>query len=143
MVEGIDFFVPEIDFEVVESDNLKEWVEMIAKKHGYALRQLHYIFVSDKEILKLNQDYLEHDFYTDILTFPFHPDGSKDLIGDIYISVDRVKDNANELGESFIDELHRVMIHGLLHMTGFDDTTPERKKEMRKAENFALALRMF
>lgn len=143
MAEGIDFFVPEIDFEIIEPVTLKEWVVMIAKKHGYSLRQLHYIFVSDKEILKLNQDYLEHDFYTDILTFPFHPDGSKDLIGDIYISVDRVKENAEELDESFIDELHRVMIHGLLHMTGFDDTTPERKEEMRKAENFALALRMF
>jgi len=143
MDSGISFFVEDIEFELGEPDLVRQWVEMTADKYGHTIRQLDFIFCSDLYLLKLNKDYLDHDDYTDILTFPYHDSGAKELIGDIYISVERVGENAVNLKESFVDELHRVMIHGVLHMVGFDDKTMDLKLEMRKAENVALSLRMF
>lgn len=143
MDSPINFFVEDIDFELVEPDLVRQWVEMTADKYGYTIRQLDFIFCSDLYLLKLNKDYLNHDDYTDILTFPYHESNSKEIIGDIYISIERVAENAPNLNQSFVDELHRVMIHGVLHMVGFDDKEMKLKLEMRKAEDLALSMRMF
>lgn len=143
MDSPVNFFVEEIDFEVVEPEDLSFWVKMIAEKYGFSIRQLDYIFCSDLYLLKLNRDYLGHEDYTDILTFPYEDAKKKEIFGDIYISIERVKENAENLNQTFIDELHRVMIHGLLHMVGFDDHDVHDRIEMRKAEDLALSLRMF
>lgn len=143
MESPIGFFVEDIDFELVEPELVQQWVDMTADKYGYTIQQLDFIFCSDLYLLKLNRDYLNHDDYTDILTFPYHESAAKAIIGDIYISIERVRENAVNLNQSFVDELHRVMIHGVLHMVGFDDKDMTLKLEMRKAEDLALSLRMF
>lgn len=140
---GVNFFVEDLEFEVTESDSLKQWIGYIANRHGFGIRQLDFIFCSDSYLLNLNKRYLSHDEFTDILTFPYHDADTKELIGDIYISVERVQDNAKLLNVNFVDELHRVMIHGLLHMVGFDDKDVDARLVMRKQENLALSLRMF
>lgn len=119
-----------------------EWVEMVAQKHRQKVQQLTYVFADDDYILYLNKKYLRHDYFTDILTFDYSVPG-EGLHVDIFISVDRVRENACRFQCSFIDELHRVMIHGLLHTLGFDDHTEEQRAEMRRQEDLALALRMF
>jgi probable rRNA maturation factor len=143
MTDPIGFCSEETDFVIGESDLVRVWVNQIVRKYKHRIQQVDYIFCSDEFLLKINQDYLKHDFYTDIITFPFHLTGSKDLHADIYISIDRVKENAETHKVSFIDELHRVMIHGILHMVGFSDKDDKSTIEMRKAENLALSLRMF
>lgn len=143
MQENIHFFSEDVEFTPAEEGELRNWLAMVSGKYGYKIHQLDYIFCSDEYLLKLNKRYLEHDDYTDILTFPYHVEGSKDLMSDIYISVDRVKENAESEGINFVDELHRVMIHGLLHMTGFNDKDKSSAADMRKAEDLALSLRMF
>ena len=97
------------------------------------------IFCSDNYILDVNQKYLQHDYFTDIITFDYC-EGDK-LSGDLFISVDTVKDNAVEYGTEFQDELNRVMVHGLLHLIGYDDHSEEDIKEMRAKENYYLSLR--
>jgi rRNA maturation RNase YbeY len=139
----INFYIEDCDFELTEEAHIRNWLIQITHKYKYVPKQLDFIFCSDEYLLKLNQTYLNHDDYTDILTFPYHPENSRELIGDIYISVDRVKENALLHKVNFIDELHRVMIHGVLHMVGFDDKTQEKQEKMRQAEDLALALRMF
>jgi rRNA maturation RNase YbeY len=113
-----------------------QWLETIAGEHGYRLGDLNYIFCSDEHLLKINQDFLQHDTYTDIITFDYVV--AKLISGDIYISTERVQENADELEQSFDRELRRVMIHGLLHLIGYGDKTEEEKKEMRMAEDKAL-----
>ena len=118
--------------------------EITAKKlediHTLAL-SINYIFTSDQYLLDINKQYLNHDYLTDIITF--NNSTSNNLLeADIFISIERVKDNAKALQVQFIDELHRVMIHGILHLLGFDDKTEHDKAEMRKKENHYLALRL-
>ena len=92
-----------------------------------------YIFCSDEELLNINKQHLDHDFYTDIITFQYQ--GRPEVSGDIYISVDRVRDNAETYKQPFKDELRRVMIHGILHLLGFEDATAKDKQDMRKRES--------
>lgn len=143
MAHPIQFFHEEIDFEPKNSDQLRTWITGIASQFKAEIEGLNYIFCSDDYLLSLNQQYLEHDYYTDILTFPYSPAGSLNLISDIYISIDRVEENAQSLHADFEDELHRVMIHGLLHLLGFDDHGSENEKRMRQLEEEALAKRSF
>lgn len=134
----IIFFNENTDFTLEEEQLVREWLSLVAKDCHFNIGVLNYIFTDDNTLLKVNKKFLEHDYLTDIITF----DNSQgnEVNGDIYISVERVKDNASGLDKSFEDELHRVIVHGLLHLTGKKDDTSERKKEMRSAENKYLSL---
>lgn len=143
MESPIEFLTEDIDFDVDYPDMISLWVSMIADRYGYKLHSLSVVFCSDAYLLELNKTHLNHDYFTDIITFPYHAEGSHELVADLFISVDRVRENARELKGNFIDELHRVIIHGVLHLVGFDDKEPAKKTKMRRAEDLALSLRMF
>ncbi|AXE19459.1 rRNA maturation RNase YbeY [Runella rosea] len=133
----IQFFIEDVDFKVPQPRKTKSWLQSIIKAEGFTLNQLNYIFCSDEYLLNVNRQYLEHDFYTDIITF----DNSEEeavVEGDIFISIDRVKDNAQELNKPFEEELLRVLAHGILHLVGYDDHEDEQEHEMRAKEDFYL-----
>jgi probable rRNA maturation factor len=143
MDSGIEFFSEVTDFELVEAENVKSWLQDVVISHGKRIQGLTYIFVDDEELAEMNESILQHDTYTDILTFPLHDDGSENLMGDVFISVDRVRENSVLFNTGFENELYRVMVHGLLHLVGFDDLDDDSEAEMRAAEDFALSLRRF
>jgi probable rRNA maturation factor len=136
------FFQDTSSFKIPFPRKTSAWIQAAVKKEKHKLTELNFIFCSDKELLKINQEYLNHDTYTDIITFD-NSDGSGRIEGDIFISIERVTDNANKLKTKFQDELNRVMIHGVLHLLGFSDKTDANKKEMRKKEDVYLSLRDF
>lgn len=113
---------------------LKKHIESLFRREGKELAQLNYIFCSDGELLKINRQYLGHDYYTDIITFDLS-ESMSETIGEIYISVDRVKDNAGKLGESVNTELARVIFHGALHLCGHKDKSKADKALMRRKED--------
>lgn len=127
----------ETGFKVEEEKAWKEWIESAVKKEGFETGDINYIFCDDEYLLKMNNDYLEHDYYTDVIGFQYS--SGKKISGDIFISVDRVKENAviNQIG--FEKELARVMIHGILHFMEYDDNTDEASDQMKKAEDKHLA----
>ena len=135
----------DIRFSLANKRLVSRWLNTVAGNASKKTGELNYIFCSDPYLLKINKQYLGHDYYTDIITFDFSEDyeieGKGDRIsGDIYISIDTVRHNAEQYGEGFDRELHRVIVHGLLHLIGFDDVTPELQKEMTVQENKALDL---
>ena len=113
---------------------LKSFIEKRVKKEGYTIDSLTYVFCSDKYLLKINKDFLSHDYYTDIISFDLSEVPGQ-LIGEVYISVDRVKDNANTHRTSLKEELHRVIFHGALHFCGYKDKKPTDAKKMRQMED--------
>lgn len=114
------------------SNQIRELVKQIAKDHQYTIKHIDYNFVGDEELLEINRQSLDHDFYTDIISFDYT---EGDVIeGEIYISIDRVKDNAKQFKEKFHVELLRVLFHGVLHYVGYKDKTPKQKKIMREKE---------
>lgn len=113
------------------------WLTKVCDYHNSVLGDLNLIFCSDEYILDINREHLNHDYYTDIITFNYN---EGDISGDLFISVDRVRENANKMGASFSNELNRVVVHGVLHLIGFKDKSTEEELEMRKQENFALEL---
>ena len=132
-------FVYNTDFELSNKEHVSDWVLRVVKSRGYKLGSLVYAFFNDEDLKDLNIKFLNHDYYTDVISF----DETADQVvsGNIAISVDRVKENATQIGVDFEEELHRVMIHGVLHFIGFNDKTSSEKKEIREQE--ALALSMF
>ncbi len=120
---------------------LKSFIEKRVKKEGYTIDSLTYVFCSDKYLLKINKDFLSHDYYTDIISFDLSEVPGR-LIGEVYISVDRVKDNAKTHGTSLKDELHRVIFHGALHFCGYKDKKPTDAKKMRQMEDAWLSAYM-
>ena len=119
-------------------DSYPEWLVSVATQHGKNISDITYIFTTDDRVLALNKKYLKHDYFTDILTFD-RSEGHV-LSGDVYISLDRVKENAEQFNVSFENELRRVMVHGILHMIGLKDKNEEQKRHMRDAENAAMEL---
>ena len=115
------------------------WLKMVAGSEIKTLGDISIIFCSDNYILDVNLRYLHHDYFTDVITFDYC-EGNR-LSGDLFISVDSVRENAVEFGTEFDDELHRVIVHGLLHLIGYDDHTPEDQKLMRENEDYYLGLR--
>jgi rRNA maturation RNase YbeY len=115
------------------------WLKQTAKAEGKTLGDVNYILCSDAVLLPLNQSYLKHNTLTDIITFQYHKRGEP-LVGEIYISIERVRDNAVKFGVSTKEELHRVMVHGLLHLMGYTDKTASAKARMRKKEDAYLSL---
>ena len=132
-------FVYNTDFELSNKEQVSDWVLRVINSKGYKLGNLVYAFFDDEDLKDLNIRFLKHDYYTDVISF----DETADQVvsGNIAISVERVKENATQIGVDFEEELHRVMIHGVLHFIGFNDKTSSEKKEIREQE--ALALSMF
>ena len=120
---------------------LKSFIEKRVKKEGYTIDSLTYVFCSDKYLLKINKDFLSHDYYTDIISFDLSEIPGQ-LIGEVYISVDRVRDNAKTHGTSLKEELHRVIFHGALHFCGYKDKKPSDAKKMRQMEDAWLSAYM-
>ncbi len=117
---------------------LKRWVKAVLENKGKKLGNLYFILCDDDFLLKINRQFLKHDYYTDIITFDYTEDGI--IAGDLFISIDRVRDNATALQVSEHEELMRVMIHGVLHLLGLKDKSDEEAKQMRKAEEECLEL---
>jgi probable rRNA maturation factor len=135
---GIRFFFPS-QTTLTNRGLLKSFIQKLVRKEGKKLSGLNYVFCSDKELLRINQDFLQHDYYTDIITFGYSgPD--EPIQGEIYISVDRVRDNARQLGVSFKKELHRVIFHGVLHLCGYRDKSRKEQTIMRGKEEEYLQL---
>jgi len=124
---------------LAERTRLKRFLVTLFKRERKALAELQYVFCSDPYLLEINRQFLHHDFYTDIITFDLSEKGQP-TSGEIYISVDRVRDNAQNFDSSLKKELHRVIFHGALHLCGFKDKTPKEELEMRKMEEKYLAL---
>lgn len=136
------FFSDGIRFSLRSQARVRLWLTSVARLHKRKIESLTYVFVSDKKLLEMNRHFLAHDTLTDIITFPLGaPKGS--IAGEVYISLDRVKDNAKTYGESQSRELARVMAHGLLHLCGFKDKTVRDQKVMRSQEEKALDLHTF
>lgn len=133
--QGVDVDVPVMNREV-----LKKWINGFVGSYGKVVGELYYLFCSDEYLYKMNVEVLRHDFYTDVITFQFN-DNDTVLSGEIYISIDRVKENALALGLRYEDELNRVMTHGVLHLMGFKDKTDEDAIMMRQQEDFCLKMR--
>jgi len=139
-MNNIRFFTEDIHFTLKDKIRLRQWIAETIRKQNKQLHSLNYIFVSDDYLLHVNQKYLRHNSLTDIITFD--QSSNPDFIeADIFISIPRVKENAKNLEVVFTNELHRVMIHGVLHLLGYSDKTPREKNVMRKKENHYLALR--
>lgn len=120
---------------------LKSFIEKRVKKEGLSIESLNYVFCSDKYLLEINKQFLDHNYYTDIISFDLS-EVSGQLIGEVYISVDRVKDNAKTHGASFTEELLRVIFHGALHFCGYKDKKPSDSKKMRQMEDLWLSAYM-
>lgn len=137
---AIHFFYENIPFKLKQALKLKAWIKSTVKKEGFELGQLNYIFCSDEALLERNIQFLKHKTLTDIITFDLSEEEGL-IEGEIYISVDRVKDNAGKFSKSFEDELHRVIIHGVLHLVGYGDKKPKLKAIMREKEDYYLKKR--
>jgi len=133
----IRFFTEEIDFKLEQKNKLARWINTIAGEQAFLIDNINYVFVSDAFLLELNKKYLKHKTLTDIITFD-NSFVNLGLSGDIYISIERVRENAVKFKVGFQEELCRVMIHGLLHLCGFKDKNPNDKEKMIDAENIAL-----
>lgn len=139
MSRNIIFVSENTDFVLPAKEKNKKWLSAIAKKYGKKISELNYIFCNDEYLLDINVKYLDHDTLTDIITFD-NSDGGAFIVSDIFISVERVKENAEEFKVSFETELKRVMAHGLLHILGYKDKTDDDALKMRKAEDESIAL---
>lgn len=126
------------DFEVPEAQKVKKWVAEVVKRRDRQVGNINYLFCDDEYLLQVNMQYLQHDTYTDIITFDYVAGGL--VSGDIMISTERVRENAAKYGVPFERELHRVIIHGVLHLLGQGDKSDDEAREMRRQEDEALAL---
>ena len=133
----INYFSETEEFSLEETQVFSDWLSACAEKEGYEIEDINYIFCDDEYLLEINRKHLNHDYYTDIITFDYCDD--KLISADLFISVDRVADNAFEFNTDFETELCRVMVHGLLHMMGYNDKSEEQQLEMRQKEDECLS----
>ena len=129
----IRFFTEDTPYNLPQKNPTRQWLKTQATREGFSIGELSYIFCSDDYLLQVNRDYLDHDYYTDIITFDNSEEENK-IEGDIFICVDRVDDNARQLGISAEQEMRRVLAHGLLHLCGYGDKSPEEAQLMRAKE---------
>ncbi len=127
-----------VDHPQIEEQKIANWIESVAKTYNKEIGEISYLFCDDEKILEVNQEYLNHDFYTDIITFDYSEENT--LSGDIIISLQTVESNSQMYKTDFLEELHRVIIHGILHLSGLNDESEEEEKAMRDAENSALEM---
>lgn len=133
---SITFETEGVQFPKIKEAQLSKWINSVVEKHDKKRGEIAYLFCDDEKILETNRDFLQHDFYTDIITFDYSEGDT--VSGDILISLDTVKSNSQSYQTTFEEELHRVIIHGILHLCGLNDHTPEEERMMRSAENDAL-----
>lgn len=138
---NFSFHAADLDFELEKQEEIQAWLEKCVVAEGFIPGDISFVFTSDESLLEMNQKYLNHDTYTDVIGFNFSED--KTLSGDIYISIERVRDNALKFAVNSTDELHRVMIHGLLHFCGYTDDEADDKAIMTDREDYCLSLRAF
>ena len=139
-MSSINFFYEEVDFKLKQQTGIRQWIKnVIASESNRSISSINYIFCSDSFLQKINLDYLKHGTLTDIITFN-NTDSEDKLESDIYISIDRVMENSLKYNKTIENELHRVMIHGILHLLGYSDNTNLEKKIMRKKEDECLTL---
>lgn len=134
----ISFFSESVEFQLIDKTRYSQWIAELIKQQGKILGEISYIFCSDDYLHELNLAHLNHDTLTDIITFDYTHAGI--ISGDLFISVDRVKENAVSFQVDFLLEMKRVMAHGVLHLIGFNDKTTAEKKVMRKEEDKAISL---
>jgi len=132
----ISFFTEGVELEEIDYKKIKNWIVLVAKNENFSISNVIYVFSTDEYLLKINKEYLKHDYYTDIITFPYS--NNSKIEAEIFISIDRVIENAKLFNNSFKEELLRVIIHGILHIVGYNDSTENEKKKMRKKENLYL-----
>lgn len=135
----ISYYFQDTDFKFRDRRKTNEWLKLAAESEIRRIGNISIIFCSDNYVLDINQKYLQHDYFTDIITFDYCEEDR--LSGDLFISVDSVRENSVEFGTEFKDELNRVIIHGLLHLVGYDDHTEKDIKLMRSKEDYYLSLR--
>ncbi|MCC6724590.1 MAG: rRNA maturation RNase YbeY [Saprospiraceae bacterium] len=135
---SIEFASEDVEFELKDEKTVTVWLQKIIEQEGCVLHLLNFIFCSDEYLHRLNVEYLDHDTLTDIITFPYADPPT--VHGDIFISIDRVRENAADFKVSFEQELNRVMAHGVLHLCGYGDKTPDEERTMRQKEDTALRL---
>ncbi|GAA5033933.1 endoribonuclease YbeY [Marivirga lumbricoides] len=137
----VNFFKEDVKIDLRSLRKYRKWINEVAQSHHKEIELINYIFCSDEYLHQINQGYLNHDTYTDIITFDLREHSSEEPIeADIFISIERVQDNSQIQSTSFSNELERVIIHGLLHLVGFKDKTQQEKDLMRKEETKALQL---
>lgn len=134
----INFYTEDIQYTVKHKLRIKRWIEATIVAEGYNLSELNFILCSDEYLLRINQDFLQHDDYTDVITFD-NSEELKIIVGDIFISLDRIKENAVDFKANTLNELCRIMIHGTLHLLGYKDKTKAAKTLMTEKEDFYLA----
>lgn len=138
----ITFFSEEIDFHLMDSEKIQNWIRHTVEQENQKIEAINYIFCTDEYLHKINVEYLSHDYYTDIITF----DNSEEdglIEGDIFISIERVEDNAHANSVLLLEELRRVIIHGVLHLIGYNDKTDSEQEVMTQKENAYLSLPQF
>ncbi len=135
---AISFYNEQIDMPAIKQAEIRNWVKQVAALHGKRVGEVSYIFCNDEKILEVNRQFLQHDYYTDIITFDYTT-GDK-ISGDLFISLDTVRTNAEQFKQEYATELHRVIIHGILHLCGINDKGPGEREIMEQHENEALAL---
>jgi rRNA maturation RNase YbeY len=135
---SVTFQAEDIDLPKIEEEKLSEWINDVAQKYNKVVGEISYLFCEDEKILEVNKEYLDHDFYTDIITFDYSEDNI--ISGDILISLQTVESNSQMYQTDYLEELHRVIIHGILHLCGLKDSTTEEEELMRTAENRALEI---
>lgn len=135
---AIAFYAEDIELPAINKKALSSWIKEVAETHGMKVGDISYIFCSDEKILEVNRQYLKHDYYTDIITFDYT--GGTKISGDLFISLDTVKTNAESFHTTYNEELHRTIIHGILHLCGINDKGPGEREIMEEHENRALAI---
>jgi len=138
----ISFFEEDISYKLKNKKQVRQWIKDTIVAEGFKLGELSYIFCSDAYLLQINRQYLDHDTYTDIITFD-NSETKGIITSDIFISIERIRENAAKFNQSVVDELHRVLIHGVLHLVGYKDKTPEDNKTMTQKEDEYLGKRNF
>lgn len=139
---AIQFFEEDINFKLKNKAAVRQWVKDTIQAEGYKLKELNYIFCSDAYLLDINKQYLDHNTYTDIVTFD-NSETEGSITGDIFISIERILENSLKFNSGETNELHRVIIHGALHLLGYTDKKPADKKNMTLKEDLYLTLRPF
>lgn len=135
---AIAYYAEEVKLPAIKKKVVGDWIKKVAALYGKRAGDISYIFCSDEKILEVNKQYLQHDYYTDIITFDYS-EGTK-ISGDLFISLDTVKSNSDMFGTNYVEELHRIIIHGVLHLCGINDKGPGEREIMTAKENEALTL---
>ncbi len=134
----VNYFTENVKTPAIKKKAVSDWIKRVAETHGKRVGEVSYIFCDDAKILEVNTQYLRHDYYTDIITFDYSE--GKRISGDLFISLDTVKSNSEQFATDYLEELHRIIIHGILHLCGHEDKSDEARANMTRLENEALAI---